>query len=360
MSNPVIIYVDDESKNLIAFKATMLLREDWNVHTFENPQEALEQLVHLNPAVIVSDQRMPVMSGVEFLEKAAQIVPNAIRIIATGQSAEDAIIGMIKQAKILDFIKKPWDTDDLIASIDVGIKHYNLEVKNKILQQEAEAWAPYSIIQSIREGTLKFPFNSEFVGITFDIVNSSLIHDVYIEHSSLRAIVVKEFTSLLMQHGGMRESLSGDSCYGHFGAFYPHPEPFHAALRVAQSFTQFLDELSENKHFELNCGIAIHLIDALIQVHTIHVDGKIQHFYDSQSNDIDLMHKFEKIVHQLPGNNIIVSEHFYRHIGEKKEKFVFLGQWRHQKHGNPVNLAILKSNKVSDEALEQFKKENFV
>jgi DNA-binding NtrC family response regulator len=113
---PVIVYVDDEANNLTVFDA--ICAASWSVHCFDNPLSALARMKELNPWVIVSDQRMPSMKGVEFLTLAAQLVPLAVRIIVTGYSDEDLVISSVTRAQVFDYIKKPWEPELLEKSLE--------------------------------------------------------------------------------------------------------------------------------------------------------------------------------------------------------------------------------------------------
>ena len=109
-----ILIVDDEYYNLKTLEDALV--DDYNVLTAKDGQEALEFLQnHPDPNrihLIISDQRMPNMTGVEFLQKSIEIVPKTIRIILTGYTDVDAIMDSINQARIFKFILKPFDRQD--------------------------------------------------------------------------------------------------------------------------------------------------------------------------------------------------------------------------------------------------------
>jgi FixJ family two-component response regulator len=122
---PVIFYVDDEPMNLTVFEAG--LPEDWDIRTFDNPQSALAEIKSMRPWVVVSDQRMPGMKGVDFLDQVRKQSPQSVRIVATGFSDEQLIIESVRRAKIFDYIRKPWDSDDLQNRLELAIQHYRSE-----------------------------------------------------------------------------------------------------------------------------------------------------------------------------------------------------------------------------------------
>lgn len=132
---PVIFYLDDQRTNLEVFHAAM--PEDWSVHIFDDPAQADEALKQQTPWVVVSDQRMPKVTGVDFLEKVKVSCPQALRIIVTGYSEEDLVIESVRRAEIFDYIRKPWDADDLVISMNRAIERYRLTEELKIAQQAA-------------------------------------------------------------------------------------------------------------------------------------------------------------------------------------------------------------------------------
>ncbi len=116
---PVIIYVDDEANNLTVFEATC--PSNWLIHCFDNPLTALAKMKEINPWVVIADQRMPGLKGVEFLQLVSQLVPLAVRIIVTGYSDEDLVINSVSKAKVYDYIKKPWEPEALEKSLHMAV-----------------------------------------------------------------------------------------------------------------------------------------------------------------------------------------------------------------------------------------------
>lgn len=135
MGRPVIFYLDDQRTNLEVFHAAM--PEEWSVQIFDDPAQADEALKQQTPWVVVSDQRMPQLTGVDFLEKVKQTCPEALRIIVTGYSEEDLVIESVRRAEIFDYIRKPWDADDLVISMSRAIERYCLVQELKQAQQAA-------------------------------------------------------------------------------------------------------------------------------------------------------------------------------------------------------------------------------
>lgn len=126
-----ILYVDDEADNLVVFEATF--EDDFNVWTASSGPEALEMMEQRAFPVVVADQRMPGMTGVELFELMRQRFPLAKRIMLTGYADSQAIVDAINQGRIYHFIKKPWEHDLVFSIITRAIEAHDLELSNNTL-----------------------------------------------------------------------------------------------------------------------------------------------------------------------------------------------------------------------------------
>jgi signal transduction histidine kinase len=131
-----ILLVDDETDNLDALER--IFRRKYNVLKASQGEDALSLLKNQNVTIILSDQRMPKMTGVEFLRKSIAIQPNAIRILLTGYTDIESVIDSINSGQIYKYLTKPWDPHDLLNTIDKAVEKYELknELKEKNLKLE--------------------------------------------------------------------------------------------------------------------------------------------------------------------------------------------------------------------------------
>ncbi|HRI61845.1 MAG TPA: response regulator [Saprospiraceae bacterium] len=129
-----ILCVDDEEDNLLVFRS--YFRKHYTVFTAQSGQEALELLKTQPVDLIVSDQRMPHMTGVELFEHIREAYPDAIRIILTGYSDIQAVIGAINKGKVYHYATKPWDGDELKNILDRALDAYTLRQHNRRLVEE--------------------------------------------------------------------------------------------------------------------------------------------------------------------------------------------------------------------------------
>jgi serine phosphatase RsbU (regulator of sigma subunit) len=135
MSEHVVLVVDDEIANLQKLRRTFINR--YEVLAASSGREALE-LVHRRDdiAVIVADQRMPDMTGIEFLRQTLQILPDAVRIILTGFTDVDVLMEAINHCKVFRYIVKPWDPPDLLMTVERGLEAHRLAVENARFRKE--------------------------------------------------------------------------------------------------------------------------------------------------------------------------------------------------------------------------------
>jgi len=133
---PRVLIVDDEEQNLTIFRGTF--RRELKVFTANSAQDALALLERETEPipVIISDQRMPLMTGVEFLVKVREQWPESIRMVLTAYTDVDAIIDAINLGNVYKFIYKPWDRDELLQTILHAAETYELRRRNQKLTEE--------------------------------------------------------------------------------------------------------------------------------------------------------------------------------------------------------------------------------
>ncbi len=134
MEKFALLYVDDEESNLRIFKDTF--RRKYDIFTAVSAKEGMEILDKNDIDLVLSDQRMPEMTGVEFLKYTLEKYPEPNRILITGYSDFEAIENAINHAKIFQYIQKPWEKDKLSKVIENALKIYQLECENKKQKQD--------------------------------------------------------------------------------------------------------------------------------------------------------------------------------------------------------------------------------
>lgn len=123
-----VLYLDDEEPNLFSFKAAF--RREFEVHTCDEPHKAVRLLDDHEFHVVLSDQRMPRISGVEFFELIMPDHPDVSRILVTGYADTDAVVDAINKGQVYRFVSKPWNEQELRSVIRAGYDLNRSRVRN--------------------------------------------------------------------------------------------------------------------------------------------------------------------------------------------------------------------------------------
>jgi serine/threonine-protein kinase len=171
---PRVLFVDDEERILNALKN--IFRSRYHVLTAANGQEALEFIKKFRIPVIVSDQRMPGMLGVELLRRARELSPDSVRILLTGYSDLASIVGSINDGEVYRFISKPWDNQELqkVIAEAVAIGNRMLERPAAQVQLPASVEAAILVLDERRD---VYGAIDKMAGQTYDLVHVKTIQE---------------------------------------------------------------------------------------------------------------------------------------------------------------------------------------
>ncbi len=136
-----ILVVDDEEDNLDAFRFSF--RRSFTLHYAVGGQAALDRLRTLDAAVIVSDQRMPGMNGIELLERAKQIRPDAVGILLTAYADLDVLIHAVNSGVVDRYVQKPWDSKELAVVLRQSVTSFATVRENKRLREQLALYTGY-------------------------------------------------------------------------------------------------------------------------------------------------------------------------------------------------------------------------
>ena len=143
-----LLYIDDEPEALFLF--TELFRTDYQVLTAHSGEEGIE-ILKQNPdiPVIVTDQRMPEMTGIEFFDRILPDFPYPTRIVLTGYTEVEDIVAAINTGRVYQYVTKPWADAHLQVVIGKAIEHYQLTMENHQLLAEQT-----SLLENMGDGLI--------------------------------------------------------------------------------------------------------------------------------------------------------------------------------------------------------------
>ena len=117
-----IMIVDDEPANLRLLER--LFRQDYEVITAESGEEALQKLKEHDAALLMTDQRMPGMTGVELLEAIGEERPRMVRLILTGYTDVETLVEAINSGYVYKYVTKPWNNEELRLTVSRALEHF--------------------------------------------------------------------------------------------------------------------------------------------------------------------------------------------------------------------------------------------
>lgn len=129
-----ILYIDDEQNNLSSFRANF--REYYTIFTANSVEEGINILRNNDIHIIITDQRMPDMTGVNFLESILEEFPYQIRLLLTGYADIDILLDALSRKLVYRYLLKPFDDVELRTAIDNALEVYYLRKDNRELQKK--------------------------------------------------------------------------------------------------------------------------------------------------------------------------------------------------------------------------------
>lgn len=147
-----ILIVDDEAEILHSLRG--LLRMEFEVHTAQSGRDAVKVLEQEPIHVILSDQRMPEMAGVELLNRARGERPGAIRVMFTGYTDVKAVIDAINRGQIFRYLAKPWQPEALLAVLREAGEEYDRQAEQRRLFMELQDYQMrcLALIEGLQDG----------------------------------------------------------------------------------------------------------------------------------------------------------------------------------------------------------------
>ena len=319
-----ILFVDDETQNLVSFKASF--RRTYTVHTAESGEEGLQILRDKKIDLVITDQRMPGMTGVEFLEKLIPEFPDTVRVVLTGFSDIEAIIGAINEGQVFRYITKPWDERELqmtlenareLSDLQKGRKILVKELKKKVEEQERtlKLFMKY-VPQTVVEQALTSSEESIFHGSLHEV--AVLFCDLrgftsFCENLSPREVVTflndyyALMTEVILQHGGSVNQFVGDEVFAAFGAPEDQANKEQSAVLCALKMVDQLEILNQKYRDKLGSDVQLGIGINYGEVVAGNLGSTERIDYSLTGDTVNTGKRIETLSKETP-NSIFVSE----------------------------------------------------
>jgi response regulator RpfG family c-di-GMP phosphodiesterase len=132
-----LLLVDDE-ENITSALVRLLRRDGYRILRANSGEAGLELLAQNEVGVIISDQRMPGMTGVEFLGKVRELYPDTVRVVLSGYTELSSVTDAINRGAVYKFLTKPWEDDLLRANVEEAFQRYEMKMENARLTRELQ------------------------------------------------------------------------------------------------------------------------------------------------------------------------------------------------------------------------------
>lgn len=291
-----ILIVDDEEAILESLQLT--LGSEYRVYTARSGEAALEILEREEIALVIADQVMPGMSGVEFLELVVERRPRAIRMMLTGYANMASLIRAINEGRIYRYLPKPWEPDELRIAVKRGLEVYELANTNAELA-DALAEANERLRAENRSLRREVQERYSFEGIIGEAPAMQKVFDVTEKVAQTDASVLlsgetgtgkdliaraihytgprKERRFVAQNCGALPETLLESELFGHKrGSFTGAHADKQGLFELADGGTIFLDEIGETEP-----GMQVRLLRVL-------QDGEIRPLGSSETRKVDV------------------------------------------------------------------------
>lgn len=327
-----ILYVDDEAHNLTSFVATF--RKEYKIHTATSGSEALEIMRNNEIKLVITDQRMPEMTGIQLLEKLSPEFPDSIRMILTGFSDIEVIIEAINSGRVFRYITKPWDENELRMTIENARQLFELQTSNRELmmnlQQKVEEqeqtlklfvrYVPEQVVKNTLEKSQDSIFEGELrnVAVLFcDIRGFTPLSEVLSpkEVVSFLNDYYQIMTTLVKQFNGSVIQFVGDEIFAAFGALEMYPDneanSVYCALKMMDILPQLNEKYKEKFKTEIEIGIGINYGEVVAG--NLGSEDRIR--FSVTGDTVNTGKRIETITEDHPGV-VLISDTVYQKVKE--------------------------------------------
>ncbi len=330
-----ILYVDDEEQNLISFKATF--RREYQVFTAKGGEEGLRIMRGQPLHLIITDQRMPGMTGVQFLEKAATEYPETIRMVLTGYSDVEAIIEVINSGRIFRYVQKPWDEQELRMTIENARQIYALQRNNRKLVKDLQAkveeqertlklfmrYVPQTVIERALSNTNDSIFDGEQRDIAVLFCDIRGFTPMSEELSPKEVVTFLNdyyavMTAVVKRHHGHVNQFVGDEVFATFGVPLDTPQNEVNAVLCALEMMEKRQQLNQTygSRFGRKIEVGIGINSGEVVAGNFGSEDKM--VYSVTGDTVNTGKRIEGLTKEVP-NSILIGERVYQKVKDHIE-----------------------------------------
>lgn len=340
MSRHNILVVDDEQDSLDLLQRT--LRRECIVFAAHSGEAALRILKDSNISMIISDQKMPEMTGTELFKRTMDICPDVTRIVLTGYTDVEDLIDAINTGHVYRYITKPWKPEELKSTVRDVLSRMDLEEENEELLEEVqdqvtklsasiekevrirkvfERYVPEKVVSEVLERADEHLFTGENRSVTILSLDIRSFTPFSEKHTPEEVVEVlnklfSEISKIVIAKGGVVDKFIGDGVLAVFGA--PASLDDHAlcavsaALEIQKSLAKFNDWLKDRMGETIAIGIGINSGEVI----SGNVGSKEKMEYTVIGGPVNMAFHIQDCTKEKP-NSILIGKDTYDMISDK-------------------------------------------
>lgn len=367
MSKPIIICVDDEAIILDSLR-NILFQEfgnNYNIEIAESGEEALEIFEDEKRngndiPLIISDYIMPKMKGDSLLIEIQKKDNNILKILLTGQATLDGVINCFHHAKLYRYIGKPWEKNDLLATVKEALKSYYQKIELEKTMKSIKRFVPEEFLlylnkKDINDVNLGDNIGKEMTILFSDIRDFTSLSESMSADETLRFInsYLKRFVPIVNQNNGFVDKYIGDAIM----ATFDNPEnAINASINMQEALFFFNEDRKKKDFIPINIGIGLNTGNLILG--TVGIENRMQ--TTAIGDTVNVASRVEGLTKFL-GAQIIISETVINKVSSP-EKFYkrILGRIRVKGKNEPIQIfEILSGLSEKDLDLKLKTKEQF-
>ena len=321
-----VIYVDDEEHNLGAFRAAF--RRRFRVYTSTSGREAINIMREHDIPIVITDQRMPDMMGVQFLEAITPEFPDTVRMILTGFSDVGAVIKAINTGRVYRYITKPWEEQELLMTLSGAADLVRLqrrerqlmaELQERVAQQERvvrlfQKYVPEHVVQDMlseqRDDATLLDGEARIVSVLMADIRNFTALSSRLDPQAVVSFLNAYFSTMadaVRHHKGTVNKYLGDGILAVFGApISSLDNPVNAVLCALEMRTRlepFNAEWAERLGGPIHIGIGVNTGEVIVG--NIGSEQRVE--YTVIGDTVNVASRIEGLTHGHP-EGILIGE----------------------------------------------------
>lgn len=345
MTRHRVLFVDDE-ENVLKALERVFADEGYEIITASSGEEALRKLDGESVSLVISDQRMPGMQGVELLSRIKALSPHTIGILLTGYTDIKAAIVAINSGAVYKYIGKPWDDEQCRITVRRALEKYDVEQENRRLERKIrkqneklkelnknlqrakellsvslQRYVSTHLVERVLKSSAPLSLSGEKKNVTIlisDIRNFTSLAENMPPEELVEFLnqYFEAMVEIVLENEGLLDKFMGDAVMALFGAIYTHEDDPLRAIRTAVQMQEMVERLNgrwaRTSQPQIKVGIGISTGEVVVG----NIGSKKRMDYTVIGQHVNYAQRIEGLTKVFP-SPILIGELTYSEVSEK-------------------------------------------